>query len=192
MSDIVTLKQILDESMIIPIQEKQEGTHTKYFVILGESQDNYAVTVKEMPRPDEVIVINVDKFRIPAHIFNGDKGECKRADYVIIANTDSEKVILCIELKKGGKPTNWIIQQLTGAKCFILYCQILVKHFWHKWDFLDEYEYRFVTFKKIPIDKKITRYRTNQQRSSATEIHNSPEKMLKISSLNSLRFGQLI
>jgi hypothetical protein len=191
MSDIVTLKQILDESMIIPIQEKQEGTHTKYFVNLEESKSNYAVTIKEMPKPDEVIVINVDKFEVVPK-FKGGKGIGRRADYVIIANTDSEKVILCIELKKGGKPNDWIIQQLTGAKCFILYCQILVKHFWHKCDFLDEYEYRFVTFKKIPIDKKTTRYQTNQQRSSATEVHNSPEKMLKISSLNSLRFGQLI
>jgi hypothetical protein len=95
MSDIETLKELLDQSMLIPIQEKQEGTHTKYFVNLEESKSNYAVTIKEMPKPDEVIVINVDKFEVVPK-FKGGKGIGRRADYVIIANTDSEKVILCI------------------------------------------------------------------------------------------------
>jgi hypothetical protein len=33
--------------------------------------------------------------------FTGDKGECKRADFIIIANTTNEKVILCLEMKKS-------------------------------------------------------------------------------------------
>ena len=44
MSDISILKDLLDPSMIVCLQEKQEGTHIRYSVILEETQDNYSVS----------------------------------------------------------------------------------------------------------------------------------------------------
>ena len=191
MSDIEILKELLDQSMLISLQEKQEGSRTKYFAILEETQDNYAVTVEEMPNPNEVIIVNVDKFKVIPKVFKGDKGESKRADFVIIANTHFEKIILIIELKKTKKSRDWIMKQLIGAKCFILYCQALVKNFWNKQDFLEGYDYRFITIGHITTDKRRTQTNKKDQTQKA-QIHDSPEKMLKIKSTNSLKFERLI
>jgi hypothetical protein len=193
MFDIEILKKMLDPSMMVCLQEKQEGTHIRYSVILEETQDNYSVSIGGMPNPNEVIIINADKFKVVPHVFNKNNGQRKRADFVIIANTKNEKIILCIELKKRKKSQEWIVKQLKGAKCFIIYCQALVKNFWEKHDFLDGYEYRFVTIGHINTNKTTTR--TNNRKgdnSSTSEIHDSPEKMLKIKYSNSLQFNRLI
>ena len=121
MSDIEILKKMLDQSMIVCLQEKQEGTHIRYSVILEETQYNYSVSIEGMPNPDEVIIINAEKFKVVPHVFNKNNGQRKRADFVIIANTKNEKIILCIELKKRTKSKDSIVKQLTGAKCFIIY-----------------------------------------------------------------------
>jgi hypothetical protein len=193
MSDILILKDLLDPSMIVCLQEKQEGTHIRYFVSLEETQDNYSVSIGGMPNPDEVIIINADRFQVIPHVFNGNKGEGKRADFVIVANTKTEKIILCIELKKRTKSKDWIVKQLTGAKCFVLYCQALVKNFWKKHDFLDGYEYRFISIGHINTNKKPTRINNKKEKNSpSSEIHDSPEKMRRIRSQNFLQFHQLI
>lgn len=193
MSDISILKEMLDQSMIVCLQEKQEGTHIRYSVILEETQDNYSVSIRGMPNPDEVIIINADKFKVIPHVFKGNKGEGKRADFVIVANTNTEKIILCIELKKTKGSKAGIIEQLTGAKCFIVYCQALVKNFWKKHDFLDGYEYRFVTIGHINTNKTTTRINNKKgDNSSSSEIHDSPEKMRKIKYSNPLQFHRLI
>ena len=195
MSDISILKDLLDPSMIVCLQEKQEGTHIKYSVILEETQDNYSVSIRGMPNPDEVIIINADKFKVVPHVFNSNsnKGVGKRADFVIVANTKTEKIILCIELKKRTKSKDWIVKQLIGAKCFIIYCQALVKNFWKKHDFLDGYEYRFVSIGHINTNKTTTRISNKKEdNSSSNEIHDSPEKMLKMKYSNSLQFNRLI
>jgi len=193
MSDIEILKALLDPSMIVCLQEKQEGTHIRYSVILEETQDNYSVSIRGMPNPDEVIIINADKFKVISHVFKGNKGEGKRADFVIVANTKNEKIILCIELKKTKKSQDWIVKQLKGAKCFIIYCQALVKNFWEKHDFLDGYEYRFVTIGHINTNKTTTRINNRKvDNSSSSEIHDSPEKMRKIKYSNPLQFNRLI
>ena len=193
MSDIEILKKMLDQSMIVCLQEKQEGTHIRYSVILEETQYNYSVSIEGMPNPDEVIIINADKFKVVPHVFNKNNGQRKRADFVIIANTKNEKIILCIELKKRTKSKNSIVKQLTGAKCFIIYCQALVKNFWKKHDFLDGYEYRFVSIGHISTNKTTTRTNNRKGGNSSTgEIHDSPEKMRKIKYSNSLQFNRLI
>ncbi|NEP90051.1 MAG: AAA family ATPase [Okeania sp. SIO2C2] len=90
---------------------------------------------------------------------------------------------------KGRKKTSKekeIIQQLKGAKCFVDYCQAIGKLFWEKQSFLDDYEYRFVSFKDIKISKKPT------QSKSKDDIHDTPENMLKINSPDYVQFNQLI
>jgi hypothetical protein len=189
MSDIAILKEMINEEITVSLTERTERTHSKYSVILTETQDNYSVTIDGMPKPDEVIIIQADKFKVVREVFNGSKGECKRADFVIIADTATEKIILCIEMKKNKDNPKNIIQQLYGAQCFIAYCQKIGKVFWHQHQFLDAYEYRFVSIGRIPLPKRKTRA---EMRKTPTEIHDLPERMLRIIGENSLQFNHLI
>lgn len=197
MSDIAILKQMIQESATVPLEEQQNGRRLSYAIVLNESQpdpkNSYSVTINGMPKDDEVIVIKADAFPAARKIFKGKKGECKRADFVIIVNTNTEKIILCIEMKKNKGENPKIIQQLTGAKCFVSYCQEIGKAFWHQHNFLDDYQYRFVSIGHISISKKTTRpYSLKTRTNSSNCIHDRPDRMLKISGHNSLEFNRLV
>lgn len=190
MSDIAILKEMLKEDIMVSLEERKEKTHSKYSVKLTELQDNYSVTIDGMPEPDKVIIIQADKFKAPREVFNGSRGEGKRADFVIIANTATEKIILCIEMKKNkDKPKN-VVQQLYGAQCFITYCQEIGKIFWHNATFLNDYQYRFVSIGNVPIGKKNIRADPKDQTIHIT--HDSPENMLKILGQKYIQFDHLI
>lgn len=185
MSDIAILKEMIQETAKVPLMEDSYG---KKKVILREPDlPNCFVTIHGMPNDDQVIIIKADNFTSPESIFCGSKGECKRADFVIIADTGKKKVILCIEMKaKATTSPEWkIIQQLKGTKCFVAYCQKIGKEFWSAKQFLDAYVYRFVTIRNINIHKKPTREAINDE-------HDRPEKMLKISSPHHIQFNFLI
>lgn len=190
MSDIAILKEMIKENITVSLVEQQEGTHFNYSVILTETQENYCVTIHGMPKPNEVIVINADKFEALRKVFNGSKGECKRADFVIIAHTDTEKIIVFIEMKKKKDSKETIIQQLKGAKCFVAYCQEIGKVFWNQHNFLDTYQYRFVGIGHIPVFKTSTRHQGKQK--ALNKTHDCPERMLKISGKNNIHFNSLI
>jgi hypothetical protein len=188
MSDIAILKQMIKNNLTVSLLEQKNGTHFNYSVELIERQDNYSVTIDGMPKPDEVIVINAEDFAAPRTVFQGEKGECKRADFIIISDTPTEKIILCIEMKKTkGKK---IIQQLKGAKCFVAYCQEIGKEFWNQHNFLETYQYRFISIGHIPLPKTSTRHQGKQIDSNQT--HNSPDKMLIINGKNYIQFHSLI
>jgi hypothetical protein len=190
MSDIAILKEMIKEDITVSLEERREKTHSRYSVILTESQDNYSVTIDGMPKPDEVIIIQVDKFKATREIFNGLKGECKCADFILVADTATEKIVLCIEMKKEGDNRKKIVQQLYGAKCFITYCQEIGKAFWHQHKFLDDYQYRFISIVRIPIAKTKTRPVSKLQKTAIT--HDSPEQMLTIRGQNYLQFNHLL
>ncbi|MBD2292395.1 hypothetical protein H6G06_02580 [Anabaena sphaerica FACHB-251] len=183
MSDIAILKEMIKEDATVPLEEK----NGKNLVTLTEPDlPNCCVTIHGMPHNNDVIIIKADKFKSP-DMFIGSKGECKRADFVIVADTDTQQVILCIEMKAKTKTTTEkkIIEQLKGAKCFAAYCQKIGKEFWEQPTFLDSYVYRFVTIRNINIDIRPTR-------GEKTVTHDSPERMLKISSPKGLQFNRLI
>lgn len=183
-SDIDILKQMIKPTATVPLEYQKH----KKVVKLTEPSDSYEVTIYGMPDDDRVIVIKVDAFRTPTTVFQGNRGECKRADFVIIADTDKKKVIICIEMK-GGKKTSKekeIIQQLKGAECFVAYCQAIGQLFWEQQNFLSAYEYRFVSIKDIKIAKEKTKFYRK------TDSHDRPENMLKISSPHYLQFNYLI
>lgn len=184
MSDIAILKEMIQESAKVPLVEDSYG---KKKVTLKEPDGNYSVTINGMPDDEQVIVIKADAFTSPKAVFTGAKGECKRADFIIVADTETKKVILCIEMKAKAKTSpEWeIIQQLKGAMCFVAYCQKIGKEFWCVQKFLDAYVYRFVTIRNINIHKKPTR-------EAITDDHDSPERMLKITSPHYLQFNRLI
>lgn len=188
MSDIAILKQMIQENLTVSLVEQKNGTHFNYSVTLIETQDNYSVTIDGMPKPDDVIVINAEEFAAPRTVFQGAKDECKRADFIIIADTPVEKIIICIEMKKTKG--NKIIQQLKGAKCFVAYCQEIGKAFWNQHNFLETYQYRFVSIGHIPVSKTSTRHQGKQTDSNKT--HDCPERMLRISGKNYIQFDYLI
>lgn len=177
MSDMDILSNLILESVLIP----HESEYGKPVIKLQEVgvKDSFSY-IRGIP--SDAIVIKADEFPAPKSFFRGDKGECKRADFIIIS--EEKKVILYIELKAGDKDAKHIIKQLKGAKCVISYCKEIVKQFWNESTFLDDYSHRYVGMVNLSINKK-------PSRQSAIPLHDSPEKFLKISSPHNLRFKQL-
>jgi hypothetical protein len=184
MSDIAILKEMLKDAATVTLINHHKR---KKVVLVEPPPGDYAVTIYDLPDEDEVMVIKADSFPAPQKIFAGTKGECKRADFIVIADTDGEKVIIFIEMKAGkGSTEAEIIQQLQGSQCLIAYCREVGRVFWNQPNFLENYEYRFVSIKNIRIDKRPTRTPHKDGR------HDRPDQMLKISSPNHLQFNHLI
>ena len=175
MSDLDVLQELINEQALAPLVETHYG---KKAVVLSESgkhgEIQYSIKIKGMP--NDAVVIKTDMFPSPKKIFTNQKGECKRADYVIVANLETEGFIVHIEMKKDRVDAAEIINQLKGSECFISYCRSIVHRFWQRSNFLDQYESRFVSFRKIRTRKSRTR-----KKSRSTELHDDPERMLRIS-----------
>ena len=108
-------------------------SYGKRALVLTESESTpgsgYSLTVRDVP--DDAIALKADAFPAPISIFRGDNGECKRADFVIIASDDGSKWVVYIEMKKGGGRTELeIIRQLRGAECLVAYCRAIGQKFW--------------------------------------------------------------
>jgi len=187
MSDIAILKEMLTDAVIVPLTENEYG---KKRITLTENnaQIRYSVVIDGMP--DEVVVIKTDTVPAPKNLFCNSKGECKRADFTIVADTGTRKVILFIEMKAQANTSrkSEIIQQLNGSRCLIHYCQAIGQIFWKEPDFLINYEHRF-----IKIVTKTTGSIRKQGSRSQSEIHDEPEKMLTMTKLKqNLKFNQLV
>ena len=187
MTDLEILNELFKKDAMIDIENSLYG---KKAVTLSEPQcddhNGYSVLIRNIP--ENAIVIKADAFPSPTTIFSNTRGECKRADFVIIANTDKENLFVVIEMKKGrGGSEKGIIQQLKGAQCVIAYCRSIGQAFWQQEGFLnpEKYDYRFVSIREIGINKKPTR------RSSSDGVHDRPERMLKITSPHHLEFQYL-
>jgi hypothetical protein len=185
MSDLKILKELIIDKALVTIEP---GLYGKSQVVLSEteSQTKYCVTIHNIPK--ESIVIKTDVFPAPKHIFNNVKGECKRADFVIISHTKKTNYIIFIELKQGKGETQAIIQQLKGSQCLIDYFRAIVKVFWQNHNFLNikNYKYRFISIHHINTNKKPT---FTQQPNT---IHDKAECLLKVNAPNNLQFNQLI
>ena len=177
MSDIDVLQELIDKQALVPLEETPCGKKAVDLVerdIRGKIL--YSIKIKGVP--NDTVVVKTDKFSSPEEIFACLKGECKRADYVIIANSGKANFIIYVELKKGRGNIGKIINQLKGSECFISYCRAIVCKFWQQSDFLDQYENRFVTFRRIGNRKFKTRI------NPLSVLHDTPERMLRISDVN--------
>lgn len=197
MSDIAILKDMIQDRAILPLEVEQNGKKLNYKITLRESQsglnNSYEITINGMPNDDNVIVIKADSLIDRRQIFKGKKGESKCADFVIIANTKIGKFIVCLEMKKTKGQSKEISQQLTGAQCLVIYCQEIGKKFWHQDNFLNAYQYRFVSISHISMAKTTTRYPSQKRQSNSTQyIHDHPDRMLKVSAGNRLDFYYLL
>jgi hypothetical protein len=184
MTDIAILKQMLKPEAVLPIGKNNYG---KNMVRLVEPQcPDSEVTISGIPV--DSVVIKADCFKAPDFIFNGKQGECKRADYVIVANMDKKRIVLYIELKrtKNTCQNKEIVQQLKGALCFFRYCREVGKNFWEQPKFLDGYEDRFVC-----IERSICYSKKKTQPKRISKIHDTPDDMLVVSSPHHLQFHDL-
>lgn len=157
----------------------------KYFVCLTDAQAATSITIQGLPQ--DTLVIKGDDFKSPDSVFNGQKGECKRADFIIFSNDGSKKKIIIIETKKGSADNKEIVQQLKGSKCFVEYCKKITAEFFDN-HCLDSYQYRFVAIQKIRLDKRTTR---DKSRGSKQSAHDTPDDYFKITNPKVLEFNHL-
>lgn len=181
MDDLVLLDKLIKDTAKVSLETnfgKNEVT------LVEQTINNCSVTIRGIP--SDTVVIKVDKFKSPDSIFNCDNGECKRADFIIVSGSDQKKVILYIEMKKNkGSSRAEIVQQLKGAKCFLIYAQEIEKHFLNEKNFLTEYNHRFISIGHISISKRKTRI------TKETASHDEPDTFMKIDWPHTLQFNKL-
>ncbi|WP_373547765.1 hypothetical protein [Chamaesiphon sp.] len=194
MSDLAILKEMIKDTATVPLV-KYKNNNYKAILEQKEEKDptnikaNYTVEIIGLPDSGDVIVVKADTFEAPIKIFNGNNGECKRSDFVIIADVKPKKVIVFIELKAGtGGTRQEMIQQLKGAECFARYCQYIGCSFWNRNDFLNEYDCRFVAI--VQICNSIRKKPTSEK--DRKVLNNTPETMLKIGHRREIYFRELI
>lgn len=179
--DLNILDQMIQDSAKVLLTT----SYNKNQVILTETHGvNYQVTIKNIPK--NTLVIDSDRFPAPKDFFQGNHGECKRADYIIVSDEENRKFMIFIEMKAGKGDNQEIIKQLKGSEALMTYCQKIGQLFWHKSNFLDGYDARFISLKNINLPKRTTREKANPQPCDR------PENMLKIGSPNTLVFNKLI
>ena len=182
-NDIHILREMLADGVQVGLQQGPGRLSVK----LIDLQADTTVEIKGLP-PDS-IVIRAEDFERPLAVFNGSKGEGKRADFVIVSNDERErKWIICLETKGGNKTRAEVVAQLKGAKCFISYCKCIGKAFWESEEFLDDYEYRFVSVVRLNDPRK----RRTEPFYYTESLHDRPEVFLKISRMFSIHFSKLI
>ena len=188
MSDLDILREMIKDDVLVPVQV---GNYGKRELVLKEGSGQHIYEIKIHKIPDNIIAFKADKFPPPKAVFKNHKKECKRADFIVVANSDKENWIIYIEMKAGGTDLACDIKlQLKGAECLLAYCRAIGRTFWLEQDFLKEndYEQRFVSIKNARVNKRPTRILPK------SGVHDKPEKMLKLNSpnRNMLEFNQIV
>lgn len=191
MPDFEVLRDLIRDDVLAPIQ----AHYRKKTIVLKEpgnqQQSAYSLEIRNVP--DNTIAFKADAFPPPDKIFKNSKGECKRADFVVITSNHKANWIVYIEMKSGKAGSeNKIRQQLLGTQCLVAYCRAIGQEFWKKPQFLQQknYQQRFISIRNIKnrIPKKPTRTRPKSGQ------HDTPERMLKINAppRNALEFRRLV
>ncbi len=182
MTSFNVICEMMEESAIVPL----ENHYDKKKIVLTEKQcAEYSVVINNVPE-NSIVIKADDAFKQPDTLFKGTKGECKRADYIIVSEKDDKKIILFIEMKKTKDQEKEIVQQFKGATCLLLYIKEIGKSFWDRADFLDKFQKRYVSIGHISVSKKKTRYEREEK------VNDKPDKMLKITHPNELQFNRLV
>ena len=87
MNDIEILKEMLVYDAQVPLQRKGNQLPS---VELIDTQANTTVEIKGLPH--DSIVIGAEDFEDPLTVFQGSKGERRRADFVIVSNDGIKKI----------------------------------------------------------------------------------------------------
>jgi hypothetical protein len=177
LDDSEVLRDLISMHAQIPLSMH----YSKYTLELLEPGVASSVIIRNVPA--DTVAIKADRFSSPDHVFQGNKGECKRADFILIS--EEKRRIIFIEMKKTKAPFQEIVKQLKGASCFIAYCQHIGMNFWSQAKFLSNYEHRFVSIGHTSIVKNKTRV------DKGVSVHDTPENALKIFSPSYLEFNRL-
>lgn len=135
--------------------------------------------------PERAIVVRLDESLTLQRVFRGDLGECKRSDFLILAEVGSSLVIIHIEMKRAGGKNAQVVQQLEGSRCFVHYMQALGKAFGGHKTFLDNARHRFVSIRHARPQKRKTRI------DRAGAAHDRPDQPMIVSSPNYVHFGKI-
>lgn len=184
----MSFNEILGEMIVNTSLVESVQYYEKRKVILFEPQVSDSV-VEILGIPSDSIVIKADNFPVPDRFFAGTKSERKRADYIIITQYKESFYSLFIEMKRGKKEEDYIINQLKGALCLYKYIQAIGNIFWEDPNFLRDHSLRFISLSKTSLSKKTTR---PGRSSRANGWHDTPENMLKISGSRVIRFENLL
>lgn len=181
MDSVSLLKQMIKASAQVALEVRGE----KASVELCEPQaSDSKLRIRGIPA--DAIVIKMDSFPAPDAVFNCQKGECKRADYVIVAAFPTKKRILYLELKRTKASQNDVSKQLSGAECAMTYCEQIAKSFFGKRSLLVGFQARFVSCGHTSINKRKTRIECTNGR------HDRPDRFMKIDWPSVLEFNQLV
>lgn len=188
MNEIEILQTMLVSNAQIPLQPGPGRPS----VTLTDKQAQTTVEIKGVPH--DTVVVRAEEFEAPLDIFNGSRGERRRADFVIVSDDGKRKWIICIETQAGNTKTrSHVEQQLKGATCFMSYCKCIGKLFWESNEFLDDYQYRYVSMVDIHANKEIRRTRHYPYRAQSDGgLHDTPADFLKFYRSKSLYFSKLI
>ena len=188
MNEIAILQKMFVSTAQVPLQPGPGRPSVR----LTDKQAKTVVEIKGIPH--DSVVIRAEDFEDPLAIFNGSKGERRRADFVIVSMDGSRKWIICIETQAGNSKTRSHVEvQLKGAVCFISYCKCIGRLFWESMGFLDDYQYRYVSMVDINANKAIKKTRHYPHRiQSEGGLHNTPASFLKYFRSTSLYFSKLI
>ena len=189
MNDIEILREMLISDAQVSLRQQQGGFPS---VELTDRQANTTVEIKGLPY--DSIVIRAEDFEDPLTVFEGSKGERRRADFVIVSDGERGKWIICIETQAGNyKRRREVIGQLKGALCFVHYCKYIGKEFWEWEEFLDGYQYRFISMVDINSNKETKRTRHYSPHiQSRGRLHDTPDAFLKVLRGPRLHFSHLL
>ena len=175
MSDTVILRELFSPEIVVAVVGNK--------VTLEEpTQPESRVTINNVP--DDAVCIKADCIDMRQLFGDTDRGECKRADYLLFS--ESKKCILIIELKKTKDAWSNICQQLHGASCLARYCGEVGKTFWRARDFLQGYRHCFVSICHTVIKKD-----SQEDKVEASKLDPSV-KIKRISRPHYLQFPKLI
>ena len=185
MSVNAILNQMISEAATVPLEK--EGR--KFAIKLRDPKaEEFGAKAKRSEvwirdAPPDAFIIRADEFPAPKNFFQGDHGENKRADFIIISA--KKEVILYIEIKSGGGDAGDIKKQLNGAACVLNYCKEVGKRFWREKKFLDGYDQRYIGIVNIGENRIPF---TRPRRKSGHDVEN----YMRISSPHRLYFSHLL
>ena len=161
-----------------------DNTKDNWTVDLNENDDdgNIGYSIKIKGVPNNTLVLKTDILEMKK-AFMCAKGECKRADFAIIAT--GEKKIIFIEMKKTKLNNEELVKQLKGASVFVDFCKLIVSEFWGRPDFLRGYKKYYVSLSHTPLAKGPSK--SNSKKKS----HTSPEKHLRIRGMAAIHYQHL-
>ena len=181
MDSVVLLRRMIKETAQVALDVHGDKSSVE---LIEPQEPDSKVRIRGIPA--DAIVIKMDSFPAPDALFSCDKGECKRADYAIVAAQGTKKRILYIELKRTKASLRDVEKQLRGAECVMEYCRKIAAAFYGGGSLLTGYQPRFVSCGHTSINKRKTRIERRASR------HDRPERFMKVDWPATLEFNHLV